>query len=256
MKKNTFYLLAISILLIFSVKSYAQMQSVINTSTHRTITVPLQAEIKPIKSLAIKPTVILSTVKVGNISIAIVGYSAMDQFSGTSISSIDLNTMDVIETQAVDATLELRSNLKDINMDYINNELLCLINNPATGFNDNIFALKPLSGNNYNVPVAIPDGQQGGVNYYEKLVAYEGDLYLYYMALGNDTTTNTIHFFDKKQSDFSDLNCMDYVKFDVNIIEPIEKIEEFEYKDIYEIPFTYIQINSNSFLTNYLIICN
>lgn len=76
------------------------------------------------------------------------------------------------------------------------------------------------------------------------------------MALGNDTTTNTIHFFDKKQSDFSDLNCMDYVKFDVNIIEPIEKIEEFEYKDIYEIPFTYIQINSNSFLTNYLIICN
>ena len=254
MKKNTFYLLAISILLIFSVKSYAQMQSVINTSTHRTITVPLQAEIKPIKSLAIKPTVILSTVKVGNISIAIVGYSAMDQFSGTSISSIDLNTMDVIETQAVDATLELRSNIKDIKMDYNNKELLCLIRNPATGFNDNIFAVRPLYGNNYNVPVAIPDGQQGGVDYYEKLVAYKEDPY--YMVLGNYDTASTIHFFDKKQSNFSNLNCMDYVTFDVNIIDPIKRIKKFGYKEIYEIPLTSIQINTNSFLTNYIILCH
>ena len=75
MKKNTFYLLAISILLIFSVKSYAQMQSVINTSTHRTITIPLQGKINPIKSLAVKPSVILSIVKFTPYNITLPIYS-------------------------------------------------------------------------------------------------------------------------------------------------------------------------------------
>ena len=185
---------------------------------------------------------------------AIVGYSAMDQFSGTSISSIDLNSMDVRETQVVDAAKELRLYFKDMKMDYKNNELLCLINNPATGSNDNIFALRPLNDSSYTTYVTIPTGQQGGVDYYKKLVAYKEDPY--YMVLGDYDTTSTIHLFDKKQSDFTNLNCMKYLKFSVKIIDPIEMVGDVSYTNVYEIPINTVLINTHPFLTNYIILCH
>ena len=131
----------------------------------------------------------------------------MDIMSGTSISSIDLRNMNVLETQAVDQYNEMRSELKDMRMDYYRNELLCLIKNPYTGFNDNIFALRPLNGTGYTTIVTIPDNNENA-NYYKNLVAYEYKKKLCYMAIG--IRGNKILLFDKKTGGFFSFKLYEY----------------------------------------------
>ncbi len=194
---------------------------------------------------------LLEMFKPNDMDVAIVGYSAMDDMSGTTISMINLYNMDVMQTQAVDQFNEARSNFKYMKMDFANKELLCLITNPITGFNNNIFTLRPLIPNDYYTEVAIPDGHHNA-DYFTSLVPYKGEPF--YMALGK-FFSGKILFFDKRQYDFSDLTCMEKAHFDVKIIKEIKKMEQINYDLLYPIPYSHSQVSSFPIISNYTIEC-
>ena len=184
--------------------------------------------------------------------IAIVGYSGMDFSSGTNISLIQLSNMSVMHTQAVDSRKEVRSKFKDMRIDDFKRYLLCLIENPMTGVNDNIFVLDPMySGSgSYTVNVAIPDTNTNA-NYFTSLAPYIGSAS--YVVLGKNN--NSVTFFDKISSSYSNLNCAGQTSFRVDTIEKIEKLGSIYYEDINSLPMSHDTVNSASAIATYSIIC-
>ncbi len=183
--------------------------------------------------------------------IAIVGYTINDSVYGTTISTVDLNSMNVLENQTV-LNSTVNSQLKDMKMDYENKNLLCLIKNPITGSKHNIFALQPLSGSGYQTDVVIPNPFPR--EDFRSISTYDYKDSPCYMVLGH-INNNHILLFDKKQYDFKNLNCSDYDKFKVEIIKPVKMLEKVDYEYICPIHFTTSIITVPLSQSQYSIIC-
>lgn len=183
--------------------------------------------------------------------VAIVGYTVTDSIYGTTISSVNLSTTNVLETQSVINTT-VNSQLKDIKMDYENKNLLCLIKNPIAGSKHNIFTLQPLSGSGYPTDVVIPHPISG--EDFRSITTYDYKGSPCYMVFGR-INNNQILLFDKKQYDFTDLNCSDYLKFKVDIIDPVKMLEKVDYEHICPLHFTTSIIAATPSQSQYSIIC-
>jgi hypothetical protein len=136
---------------------------------------------------------------------------------------IDLNTLDILYTQATVDTSEGRSKIVDLEFDEEEGILYCLFCNGINDIRDMILRIDPYIDHNYSSFVSKPQITVANYNLFKDLTLYKYDI-PQLLVLGRTPRPGLdIYFFDRI-SDFEKLgNCDKVEDLNIKIVESPEK---------------------------------
>ncbi len=176
-----------------------------------------------------------------------------NNMGGLEFNIIDLNTLTILQTQAILDTREGRSKIMDLKFNEQRNILYCLFCNGANDTRDMILQIFPYNSQTINYSlVSKPQTYSTNYNLLKDLTLYRNNSQV--LVFGR-TPGLDVYFFDR-MSDFNSAGTCDKVEsFNCGVVESPKTKSLFNYTPFNPIQIQPLQPQLNRSNINYSIIC-